>query len=216
MKKEVVIFGGLLVVVVLLVVMIVMAVNPGFFIKMGFEPWGTPILIKNWIADLGKPKNASLPCPSELQVFYAIERNGTEGSYDDSAYIRVNNLDKRNFLANIYVNNYLEGNVMLKASATAELESKLITEWWRSGNQSDERSFSVDIRINGCNKTLAELAPSLPRPANAGGGGGGGSGGSSGGGGDESGTPPPDEPREYYNYTYGNVRIIKRIGVLPD
>jgi hypothetical protein len=215
MKKEVIIFGGLLVVVVLLVVMIVMAVNPGFFIKMGFEPWGTPILIKNWIADLGKDKTPA-PCPSELQVFYAIERNGTVDPYDDTAFIKVNNLDKKDFLANLYVDSRFEGNVMLKASATAVLESKVISEWWRSENKTGDKSFSVDVKINGCNKTIAELAPTLPRPVGGGGGGDGGDSGGGGGSGSGDATTPENGPNVYYNYTYGNVRIVKIIGVLPD
>jgi hypothetical protein len=212
MKKELIIFGGLLVVIVFLVVMIVMVADPAFFFKLGLEPWGTPTLIRNWISQLGKEKPSIAPCPSELQIYYSIDRNGTTDLRDDTIYIQVKNQDAHNYSGRLFVDGELQDVVSLNGMATAVSESELINEWWRSGNQSDSRYFGIDLRIEGCNKTISELAPTLDRPIIAGGGGGGDGGDGSGGGGGRTGQNRSQAPP---NNSSG-IGFVKVAGVLPD
>jgi len=136
-------------------------------------------------------------CPTSLGIYYIVDRKDTETFADDDIFVAIRNPDTKTYTAKLFLNGKSEGQTALVANASTRILSPTITEWWRAGSEKDSNSFSVELSIPGCSKTLSELMPTLPlsQKVVAGGGGGGGEGG---GGGSSSKSPvlditmPPD------------------------
>ena len=122
-------------------------------------------------------------CPTSLGIYYIVDRKDTETFTDDDIFVAIRNPDTKTYTAKLFLNGKLEGETALVANASTRILSPTITAWWRAGSEKDSNSFSVELSIPGCSKTLSELMPTLPLSQNATSGGGGGGGGSEGGGG---------------------------------
>lgn len=190
MRKEMWIFGVLLIFILLLATAILIVLNPNLQNEGSVKQEDKP-------SNLDQPNeqekiqiNTSTPCPSELKIYYSIERNNTRPLEDDTIFINIDNLDANSYSARLFVDGELEDELNLKGMATAVSDSKIITEWWRSGNQSETRNFQLDLMIEGCDKSIFELAPALGNLTGTGGSETGSGGVSGGGGGGSSGTLP--------------------------
>lgn len=122
-------------------------------------------------------------CPSSLNFYYIVDKKNTETFSDDELSVAVKNPDESSYKATLYIDGNLEAEATLLENSTTKIFSKTMTAWWRGGHETDNRSFSAELKIDGCSKSLSELIPVLPtsQSIQRGGGGGGGGGGSHGG-----------------------------------
>ena len=133
-------------------------------------------------------------CPSSLTIHHYADPRGTPIMSDDDFYIAILNVDNVSYKANVFVNDFLQGELIIVAESTTSVKSDLITDWWRMGfveeqaqpqeeeqedsieeeENTNKELFYVDVAIEGCNETVAGLTPSRTILTVGGGGGGGG------------------------------------------
>lgn len=150
------------------------------FVRVNFPQW-VP----------GVETEVELGCPASLAVYHFVDIKDKKSFDDDDVFIAIISSDDKSYKAEVFVNGVSEGTVTITGQKTA-LKSKLITEWWREGmieetSQEEEKedsteektqnkkTFYIDVAIQGCNKTIATLTPTLPSvtPTLGGSGGGG-------------------------------------------
>lgn len=117
-------------------------------------------------------------CPKTLAIYYFIDIKDTKSFEDDEVFIAILTAGDKNYEAEVFVNGISEGEITITEQKTA-LKSKLITDWWRQGlkeppsqeeetedsveeDNQDKQTFFIDVAIEGCNKTMASLTPTMP------------------------------------------------------
>ena len=147
-----------------------------------------PLLEKKDVADFIRkslqddPSTAQeqieLACPEHLAVYYFVDLRQTPTLTDDDVYIAILNTQDKSYKAEIFVDGISQGKTTLTKNSKTTLESELITNWWRKGiqespTQTDEeedliqeeqnqKTFYIDITIEGCNKSITPLTPIPP------------------------------------------------------
>lgn len=176
MRKETIVLCVMILIIAALIVSIALLAFPSIF------PQGLPAQKGPDLAPQEQPDESSQQqnrtCPTSLGVYYIVDRKGTQPLPDDDIFVAIRNPDDAEYKAKLYIDSSYEGELTLLANTSSRALSGIITGWWRAGNQKDIRSFPVELKIEGCSKTLSELMPTLPvsQEVVTGGGGGGGQG----------------------------------------
>jgi len=120
-----------------------------------------------------------LACPQMLAVYYFMDTKKTTSLKDDDVFIVILNTQNKSYNAEVFVDGISQGKTIITKNSTTTLNSELITEWWRQGIKEpqtttqeredsteeeihNQKIFYIDILIEGCNKSISALTPTLP------------------------------------------------------